>query len=110
MYKPLFLLILFMFWLNSGAQQMPKYYFNIQSVMSSPYTIEDSDENYSKFRALAVSEEGHFYVIIEQFSLKGMEGREKALVADFFLLSKEFNKIKIDQIEFLNGSLSSFFK
>ena len=99
--KQLITAVLFFVLVNLNAQELPSYYFNIESVFTSPYTIGDSDENYSKFRALAISEEGHFYVTLEQFSLKGMEGREKALVADYFLLSRDFNKIKIDHVEFI---------
>lgn len=99
--KQLISIILLFVFVSLSSQEMPKYYFNIQSVLSSPYTIEDSDENYSNFRALAVSEEGHFYIVIEQISLKGIEGREKALLGNYLLLSDKFDKYMIDEVQLM---------
>ena len=98
----IFFILLIGFWGNISAQDLPKYYFNIKGVLSSPYAINnDSTDSYSAFRALSVSEEGHYFLVIEQISLKGIEGREKAMIGQYYLLSKDFSLYKIYEIELM---------
>tara|TARA_A100000171_G_C2139495_1_gene153572 strand:+ start:7805 stop:8230 length:426 start_codon:yes stop_codon:yes gene_type:complete len=86
---------------NIYAQDMPKYYLNIQNVLSSPYTLhEDSSGLYFNFRALSASQEGHFYLIIEKIKL-GEEGKDKSLIDHFYLRSEDFSLSLIDEVEFL---------
>lgn len=99
--KQLITAVLFFAFVNLNAQELPRYYFNIKSVLTSPYSIGDGNEGYFMFRALAVSEEGHFSIVIEQISLKGIEGNQKALEASFFLSSDRFDKYVIDKIQLL---------
>ena len=86
-----------------SAQELPKYYFDIQEVLISPFLMsKDTTGSYLDFRVLAISEEGHYYLVIEKIYRKGIEGREKSLADQYRLRSEDFNLYVMDYIELLS--------
>ncbi|MHA7102166.1 hypothetical protein [Roseivirga pacifica] len=106
--KSLKFIVVFLFFINSvSAQGIPSYYFDIEDVLLSPYTLyEETNELNFNFRALSASQEGHFYLVIEKIKLGG-EGNDESLLNHFYLRAEDFSLSLISEVE-LFGWISKY--
>lgn len=89
--------------LASNAQKIPDYYYDIQGVCTTSYSIKvDSSISYFRYRALTISEEENYYIVIELLDEGNRSVKRKDLVNSISLFAQDFSELVLAKVEYID--------